>query len=170
MPLNYTSKDLTFIIHQGGEMNRRVKIGRLVYLNKVYAMAKFHYQEALNNLLIYHWYYQQELINVPEDYLTLFHWHSTQRLSGCSQSPTLGTTIQERYGQTEKGPNQGCKGGHRLENTLHKERLKDLHIFSVEKRMLRGVLITVFQYLKSTYNEDRLLDKESCGEGKWQWI
>lgn len=63
-------------------MNRRVKIDRLVYLNKVYAMAKFHYQEALNNLLIYHWYYQQELINVPEDYLTLFH----NLLSACQDA------------------------------------------------------------------------------------
>ncbi|KFQ64093.1 hypothetical protein N334_03538, partial [Pelecanus crispus] len=51
-----------------------------------------------------------------------------------------------------------------LEPLSYKARLRELGLFSLEKRRLRGHLIAAFQYLKGAYNKagDKLFSKACC--------
>lgn len=154
MPLNYTFKAIIFTVYnQGGKMNGRVKIDRLVYLNNIYAIdGQISLSGALNNLLIYHWYCQQE----PTVTVSIWHYFTFHSALVRLQPESHSRHHNSRKMRTDwKLSKPGLQRWSQVGEHTPQGKTEGVINFLCGERLLRGDVITIFQYLKNIYNEDR---------------
>jgi len=67
----------------------------------------------------------------------------------------LEPSAQDRHGSVGAGPEEAAKMIRGMEHLSYEERLRDMGLFSLEKRKLWRHLIAAFQYLKGACKQKR---------------
>ncbi|KAK4808144.1 hypothetical protein QYF61_025485 [Mycteria americana] len=78
--------------------------------------------------------------------------------------PALELSAQEGHGAVGVGPEEATKMIRGMEHLSYEDRLRELGLFSLEKRRLWGDLTAACQYFKGAYRKDgdRLFSRACC--------
>jgi len=76
--------------------------------------------------------------------------------------PEVESSVKERHGPVGMHPGKGHRNEPWGQTLPCEDRLRELCLFSMEKRRLWGDLVVPFQYLKDGYRKGRLFSRVCC--------